>query len=299
MIECVELSKTYSGGVRALDGLSLKAERGEVVGIAGPNGAGTSTLIALLLGYLPPTSGTVRLGGLPPRRYVEHYRIGYVSELIAIPPRWRVEEALTRFALLAGVSEADSAEQIPRLLSQLGLEEHRAKPIKALSKGNLQRMGLAQALLGDPDVLILDEPTHGLDPVWLLKFRAVMRDLRRPDRTMLIASHDLTELSALTDRVYIIDHGRAVRSVDTRSATPASREYRLVLSTGAELVPSVFPLARPVGGEGSFELPSIDLATLNTGIAELLKGGAQLSSLAPTESLLEYHFRDAVEKVSA
>jgi ABC-2 type transport system ATP-binding protein len=200
--------------------------------------------------------------------------------------------------LLAGVSDADAKTQIPALLSQLGLEEHSAKPIRALSKGNLQRMGLAQALLGDPDVLILDEPTHGLDPVWLLKFRTVMRDLRRPDRTMLIASHDLAELSALTDRVYIIDHGRVVRSVDTRTTAPVSREYRLMLSAGAELVSSVFPGARPIGGEGSFELPAIDLATLNAGLAELLRGGAQLASVAPTESLLEYHFRDAVDKVS-
>jgi ABC-type multidrug transport system ATPase subunit len=299
MIECVDLTKTFAGTVRALDALSLRAERGEVVGIAGPNGAGKSTLIALLLGYLHPTSGSVRLGGLPPRRYVEHYRIGYVSELIAVHPRWRVDDALARFAVLAGVSDAEARTQIPTLLSQLGLEEHRAKSIRALSKGNLQRFGLAQALLGDPDVLILDEPTHGLDPVWLLKFRAVMRDLRRTDRTTLIASHDLAELSALTDRVYIIDHGKVVRSVDTRStATPGSREYRLTLSSGAALVPSVFPAARPVGTEGNFELPAIDLATLNAGLAELLRGGAQLTSVAPTESLLEYHFRDAVEKVS-
>jgi ABC-2 type transport system ATP-binding protein len=299
MIECVDVTKTFAGTVRALDALSLVAERGEVVGIAGPNGAGKSTLIALLLGYLHPTSGSVHLGGLPPRRYVEHHRIGYVSELIAVQPRWRVAEALTRFAILAGQSEAEANAQIAALLSQLGLEEHRTKPIRALSKGNLQRFGLAQALLGDPDLLILDEPTHGLDPVWLLRFRAVMRDLRRPSRTMLIASHDLAELSALTDRVYIIDHGRVVRSVDTRSTAPMAREYRLTLSTGGAWVSSVFPEARSVGAEGTFELPAIDLATLNTGLAELLRQGAQLVSVAPTESLLEHHFRDAVEKVSA
>jgi ABC-type multidrug transport system ATPase subunit len=300
MIECVDLTKTYQGTVLALDGLSLRAERGEVVGIAGPNGAGKSTLISLLLGYLYPTSGSVRLGGLAPRRYVEHYRVGYVSELIAVQPRWRVDEALQRFAMLAGLSDTQAGTQIPQLLSQLGLEEHKAKQIRALSKGNLQRFGLAQALLGDPDVLILDEPTHGLDPVWVLKFRTVMRDLRRPDRTMLIASHDLTELSALTDRVLIIDHGKVVRSVDTRStATPVSREYRLTVASGAALVPTVFPAARSVGEEGNFELPAVDLATLNAGLAELLRVGAQLTSVAPTESLLEYHFRDAVAKVNA
>ena len=299
MIECADLTKTFRGTIRALDAMSLGAKRGEVIGIAGPNGAGKSTLIALLLGYLHPTSGSVTLGGLQPRRYVEHQRVGYVSELIAVPPRWRVDEALERLSILTGVTNAEARSQIAALLAQLGLEEHRTKQVRELSKGNLQRLGLAQALLGDPDVIILDEPTHGLDPVWMLKFRAVMRDLRRPDRTMLIASHDLAELSALTDRVYIIDHGRVVRSVDTRSTAPGSREYRLTLAAGAEIVPSVFPAARPVGPEGSFELPAIDLATLNTGLAELLKGGAQLTSVAPTESLLEYHFRDAVDKVGA
>src|SRR5262249_966948 len=149
-----------------------------------------------------------------------------------------------------------------------------------------------------PDLLILDEPTHGLDPVWLLRFRAFMRDLRRPDRTMLIASHALAELSALADRVYIIDRGRVVRSVATPSTAPIAREYRLTLSAVAERVPSAFRDVCAVGPEGNFELPAIDLATLNSGLAELLRGGAQLVSVAPTESLLEHHFRDAVEKVS-
>ncbi len=299
MIECENVTKTFGGRVTALDGLSLRAERGEVVGIAGPNGAGKSTLISLLLGYLHPTTGTVRLGGLPPRQYVEHNRVGYLSELIAINPRWRVDHTLQRFALLTGLSDGEIAQHVASMLEMLGLDEHRTKPVRALSKGNLQRLGLAQALLGDPDVVILDEPTHGFDPMWVIKFRTLMRDLRRPDRTMLIASHDLAELSALTDRVFIIDHGRVVRPVDTRSVVPVTRDYRLMLAAGADLVMSVFPGARPVGGEGAFEVSGIDLETLNTGLAELLKGGAQLSSVAPTESLLEYHFRDAVEKVNA
>jgi ABC-type multidrug transport system ATPase subunit len=299
MIECLELTKTFGGRVTALDGLSLRAERGEVVGIAGPNGAGKSTLIALLLGYLHPTAGTVRLGGQSPRRYVEHNRVGYLSELISINPRWRADHALQRFALLAGLTDAEVERQVDELLERLGLDEHRRKPVSALSKGNLQRLGLAQALLGDPDVIILDEPTHGFDPMWVLKFRTLMRNLRRPDRTMLIASHDLAELSAVTDRVFIIDRGRVVRPVDTRSTVPVVRDYRLTVVAGAELVPSVFPAARAIGAEGTFEVPAIDLEALNAGLAELLRGGGQLASVAPTESLLEYHFRDAVEKVNA
>jgi ABC-2 type transport system ATP-binding protein len=299
VIECTDLTKQYGTTVTALAGLSLRAEQGEVVGIAGPNGAGKSTLIALLLGYLYPTSGTVRLGGEVPRDYVERNRVGYLSELIAINPRWPVQETLQRFALLAGLSDAAIEQQVDAMLTLLGLDEHRTKPVRALSKGNLQRLGLAQALLGDPDVIILDEPTHGFDPTWIIRFRTIMRDLRRHDRTMLIASHDLAELSALCDRVYIIDHGHVVRAVDTGSATPAVRDYRLTLATGGERVLAVFPNARAARPDGAFEVPAISIEALNAGLAELLRGGAQLVSVAPTESLLEYHFRDATEGASA
>jgi ABC-2 type transport system ATP-binding protein len=224
---------------------------------------------------------------------VERHGVGYLSELIGLNPRWRTEHALERLALLAGLSDAEVKQQVGDLMTMLGLDEHRLKPVRALSKGNLQRLGLAQALLGDPELIILDEPTHGFDPMWVLKFRTMMRDLRRPGRTMLIASHDLAELSALTDRVVIIDHGRIVRSVDTQSAVPVVRDYRLMLASGAEHVADVFPGA--TGSGTSFELRAIELETLNVGLAELLRRGGRITSVAPSESLLEHHFREAVE----
>ncbi len=299
VIDCAELTKlfpvTAREPIRALDRLTLRVDAGEVVGIAGPNGAGKSTLIALLLGYLSPTSGTIRVGDLPPRQYAERHGVAYLSELIGINPRWRTDDALTRYALLAGLSDDEIARQVGALLDVLGLDEHRTKPVRALSKGNRQRLGLAQALLGDPDVVILDEPTHGFDPTWVLRFRSVMRNLRRPGRTMLIASHDLAELSALTDRVYIIDRGSVVRSVDTGATAPSVRDYRLALATGAAHVAAVFPSAQAIGTDATtFELRQIDLDALNTGVAELLRLGARLASVAPTETLLEYHFREAV-----
>jgi ABC-2 type transport system ATP-binding protein len=266
------------------------------VGVAGPNGAGKSTLIALLLGYLHPTSGTVRLDGMPPRRYIESHGVGYLSELIGINPRWRTDHALERYALLAGLSDAEIGPRVDGLIELLGLGEHRLKPIKALSKGNLQRLGVAQALLGDPDLIILDEPTHGFDPMWTLRFRRVIADLRRPGRTMLIASHDLAELSALADRVVILDHGKVVRTVDTAAQAPVLRDYRLTVAAGASDVPAIFPDARPMG-ETTFEMRQIELDTLNVGLAELLRRGGQIVSVGPSESLLEYHFREAVEEV--
>jgi ABC-2 type transport system ATP-binding protein len=302
MIECADLTKTFRvaarSPVRALDDLSLEIQRGEVVGIAGPNGAGKSTLIAILIGYLHPTSGTVRLGGMAPRQYVERHGVGYLSELIGINPRWRTDQALQRFALLAGLSDAEVVRQVDDLLERLGLDEHRTKPVRALSKGNLQRLGVAQALLGDPDVVILDEPTHGFDPMWALKFRTFVQDMRRPGRTILIASHDLAELSALTDKVHIIDHGRIVRSVDTRGRAPTLRHYRLTVVSGTDQVTAVFPDAHPVGDDGTFEIRTIELLALNAGLAELLRRGATVASVAPSETLLEHHFREAVEEAN-
>ena len=263
-------------------------------GLAGPNGAGKSTLISLLLGFLEPTNGTIRVGGLRPRAYVERNGIGYLSELIAIPPRWRLEEALERFALLAGVPRDQVRARMEEAIDLLGLDEQRGKRVKQLSKGNLQRLGLAQALLREEQVLILDEPTHGLDPVWTQRFRDIVVALRRPGRAIFIASHNLDELQRLADRVAIIDHGRLQRIVEPRSLQGAAVAPYIISVVGpADAVAAAFPGAVP-RTDGEFELPPVDLETLNRGLAALLQRGALVSSVRPLHSLLEQHFREAV-----
>jgi len=283
--------------VRALDDFSVELRAGEVFGLAGPNGAGKSTLISLLLGFLGPSEGTIRIAGLDPRRYVEAHGISYLSELVNIPPSWRAEETLKRFALLAGVAGRARDARVNDVIERMGLEEHRAKRVKQLSKGNLQRLGLAQALLTEERVVVLDEPTHGLDPVWTQRFRDVVGSLRRDDRTILIASHNLDELARLADRVAIIDHGRLQRVVDVRgTAEPAAGDrtpYRLVLARGTELLPAVFPAARSLG-QSEFQLDGLTLDEVNAGLAALLAGGALVSMVYPVHSMLEQQFRDAV-----
>jgi ABC-type multidrug transport system ATPase subunit len=283
--------------VRALDDFSVELRAGEVFGLAGPNGAGKSTLISLLLGFLGPSEGAIRIAGLDPRRYVEAHGISYLSELVNIPPAWRAEETLKRFALLAGVKASVRDARVNEVIERMGLEEHRAKRVKQLSKGNLQRLGLAQALLTEERVVVLDEPTHGLDPVWTQRFRDVVVSLRREDRTILIASHNLDELARLADRVAIIDHGRLQRVVDVRGSTePAAGErtpYRLALARGTELLPAVFPAARALG-QGEFQLDGLTLDELNAGLAVLLARGALVSMVYPVHSMLEQQFRDAV-----
>ena len=283
--------------VRALEDFSIELRAGEVFGLAGPNGAGKSTLISLLLGYLGPSEGTIRIAGLDPRRYVESHGISYLSELVNIPPGWRAEETLKRFALLAGVAAAERDARVNTVVERMGLEEHRAKRVKQLSKGNLQRLGLAQALLTEERVVVLDEPTHGLDPVWTQKFRGVVAALRRDDRIILIASHNLDELARLADRVAIIDHGRLQRVVDVRGAAePVAGDrtpYRVVLTRGAELMPSLFPGARALG-QGEFQIDGLTLDEVNAGLAALLAQGALVSMVYPVHTMLEQQFRDAV-----
>ncbi len=282
--------------VLALSDFSLDLREGEVFGLAGPNGAGKSTLISLLLGYLGPTTGEVRIAGLDPRRYVETFGVGYLSELINVPPAWRVSTALHRYALLAGVPRDSAPRRVGEAIEMLGLDEHRNKRVRQLSKGNLQRLGLAQSLLCEERVVVLDEPTHGLDPVWTQRFRAVVTALRRPERTILIASHNLDELARLADRVAIIDRGRLQRIVDVRAVERDVTEgapYRLVVARGEDRVMSVFPAARLIG-LGEYELRDVSLDAINQGVVALIKDGVLLSAVFPVHSALEQQFREAV-----
>ena len=299
MIAFHSVSKTYTSlfrpPVRAVEDFTLTIARGEIMGLAGPNGAGKTTLIALLLGYLPPTAGRVTIAESAPRPYIERNGIGYLSELVTLNPQWTTEGALQRLSLLAGLPDPLARERVEAVIDALGIAEHRYKKLKALSKGNLQRLGLAQALLRDEQVLILDEPTHGLDPVWTQRFRDLVQTLRSPDRTMFIASHNLDELERLCDRVAIIDRGRLQRVVDTRraAARDVAASYHLTVTSGAEQVPAVFPSARALG-DGQFEVEGLDAALLNQRLSDLLSRGVLITALIPAHSGLEAQFREVV-----
>ena len=305
MIRFAAVTKVYrpllGRPVTAVADLSLDVAPGEVLGIAGPNGAGKSTLIGLLLGFLRPTRGSVRVDGLAPRAYVERHGVGYLAELVHVPKRWTAGEALVRYAVLAGHDRADARRTAAWAMERLGLAEHRQKRISALSKGTLQRLGLAQALFGDPRVLVLDEPTHGLDPVWTRRFRDVVDELRAPGRTILVASHNLDELERLADRVAILDRGRLQRVVTVRGGRDAGAavdpavplRYRIVAAAGEGALRSAFPDATELA-PGEIEVRAEGLGMLNEGLARALAGGALLSSVTPTWSPLEAHFHSAV-----
>lgn len=281
--------------MRAVDGVSFEVAAGEVLGIAGPNGAGKSTLIAMLLGFLHPDAGAVRIDGRAPREFVEREGIAYLPELMTLPLGWRADDAIDRLATLAGVPAAARAAARERVIEAVGIGEHRRKRLKALSKGNLQRLGLATALLADRRVVVFDEPTHGLDPVWTNRFRDLVAGLRRDDRAMVIASHNLDELERLCDRVAIIDHGRIQRIVEVRGAGVAGteRRWRLRALTGADVLAAQF-----AGAVAAGELVdcTCDVAALNRGLASAIAQGALVTAVAPAESSLEEAFRAAVTR---
>ena len=214
MISVENLSKRYAGG-EAVKGITFSVEKGEVVGFLGPNGAGKSTTMRMLTGYLPATDGKIEIAGakLPEQSLLVRQRIGYMPENVPLYPEMRVEEFLEYRGRLKRVSRAEIAHRTGLVLDQCGLTDVRHKIIGTLSKGFRQRVGLADALIHNPVLLILDEPTAGLDPHQIRSFRELIKELGK-DRTILLSTHILSEVEMVCTRAIIINRGR-IEASDT------------------------------------------------------------------------------------
>jgi ABC-type multidrug transport system ATPase subunit len=286
--------------VRALDGVTLHVAPGTAMGIVGPNGAGKSTLIRLLLGYLHPSAGSVAIDGAEPRAYVGRRGIAYVPEIVAISPSFTVGHAMRVFAALAELPEA--ATRTAAALERVGMADAVDRRIGALSKGMLQRVAIAQALLGDRQLMVLDEPTSGLDPEWIAELRAIVAEWRSadPGRVVLIASHDLDELERTTDRVAVLENGRLREVIDLRAPALHFPAYRLEVEStphAGEAVRACFPDAvAEEGPELAFRVQPADADDLNRRVAELLRRGVVVHALAPERETLEQRFHGAVGK---
>ena len=210
MIEVQSLTKRYPTRL-AVDDVTFSVREGEIVGFLGPNGAGKTTTMRVLTGFLPPTSGSARVAGHDVVREANAARasLGYLPESAAVYPELRVREYLTFRARLEGVSGAQVRARVSEALERCLLAEVADRKIDNLSKGFRQRTALAGALVHQPPVLILDEPTIGLDPVQIIKVRETIRQMGR-DRAVLLSTHILPEVEAVCDRVLIIDRGRIV-----------------------------------------------------------------------------------------
>ncbi|WP_083322135.1 gliding motility-associated ABC transporter ATP-binding subunit GldA [Hymenobacter lapidarius] len=210
MVEIENLTKTY-GAQNAVDNISFTAGKGEIVGFLGPNGAGKSTTMKVATGYLPPTAGTVRVAGFDVLTHSLDVRrhVGYLPEHNPLYLDMYVHEYLEFIGSVHGLRGAGLRNRVGELVRRVGLSREQNKQIGALSKGYRQRVGLAQALIHDPDVLILDEPTTGLDPNQILEIRQLIREVGE-DKTVIFSTHILPEVTALCSRVLIISRGKLV-----------------------------------------------------------------------------------------
>ncbi|MEX2281637.1 MAG: ABC transporter ATP-binding protein [Gemmatimonadota bacterium] len=289
MIEFQGVTKRFGGrrraaGVLALRDVSLTISTGSVTGVVGPNGAGKSTFFALLLGFLRPTAGSAMVAGMAPRDYTRKHGAGYLPERFSLPPDWSVRSALEGLADLERIPEAQA--RAGETLARLGLVEHADKAVSALSRGLLQRLGLAQALLARRQLIVLDEPTEGLDPVWRVRFRELIADLRSEDRTLLIASHDLTEIERLVDRVIVMDDGAIRESLAIDHASTERRRYRIELQSSVAGAAQLLGLSKSET-EKVFTVELADARELSARLAALLDLGAIVESVTPADGLEE------------
>ncbi len=191
----------------ALLGLDLEVRAGEVFGFLGPNGAGKTTTMNVLLGFIPPTSGSASLFGIDVRQPIARQRIGYLPELTYYYKFLTAEELLRFYAKIFGLSRSETDRRIADLPKLVELEHASKRPIKSYSKGMQQRVGIAQSLINNPDLLILDEPTSGLDPLGRMKVREIIQRLKDEGKTVFFSSHELGEVEAICDHVAIVHQG--------------------------------------------------------------------------------------------
>lgn len=236
MIEVSHLTKQY-GNHLAVDDVSFTVADGQICGLLGPNGAGKSTIMNILTGYLSATSGQVTVAGYPLPEEADAAKacVGYLPEQPPLYPEMTVQEYLTFAAELKGVKKAERKEQVCRAARRTGLETVLPRLIRSLSKGYKQRVGIAQALLGSPRLIILDEPTVGLDPAQVIEIRKLIRELGRA-HTVILSSHILSEVQAVCQQILILSKGHlaAAGSLEELTADGKSLEEVFLELTDGE-----------------------------------------------------------------
>lgn len=212
MIEVCNLTKRYGDHI-AVNNLNFRVEKGQIYGFLGPNGAGKSTTMNMITGYLAPTEGTITIDGIDIMKEPEEAKkkIGYLPEIPPLYMDMTVEEYLSFVAEMKKVSNKEKTDKVREVMEKTQIDDMANRLIKNLSKGYRQRVGLAQAMLGDPEVLILDEPSVGLDPKQIIEIRELIRELGK-NHTIILSSHILSEVSAVCDHIMIIAHGNLVAS---------------------------------------------------------------------------------------
>ncbi len=298
-IRTENLRKVY-GAHTAVGGLSLEVRRGEIFGFLGPNGAGKSTSIKMLLGLVHPTSGRAEVLGSAPDHAAMRRRIGFLPEDFRFYDWLTGRELLELHGQLAGMPRAALQRRIPEVMSQVGLEGVERRRIRGYSKGMLQRIGLAQAIVHEPDLIFLDEPTSGLDPMGRRLVRDILRAERARGATVFLNSHILSEIEVTCDRVAFIRTGQLVTSLDLRAER--TRDVRVVIRA-VNISPAALAAMDRWAGDATldagllrFTLPTEDL--LPEIVRHLVTAGADVFGVTPERQSLEELFVQIMGKDS-
>jgi ABC-2 type transport system ATP-binding protein len=301
VIEIENLTKDYPFGFlhlkkkTSLEALTMQVEDGEVFGFLGPNGAGKSTTIKLLVGLIFPTAGTARILGKPISDIEMHRDIGYLPEQPYFYDYLTAAELLDYFARFHNLTAADRRERVERMLKKVGLETARKIQLRKYSKGMLQRVGLAQAILHDPRVVILDEPMSGLDPVGRREVRDIILELKRSGKTVLFSTHILSDAEMLCDRVGVIVGGK-LRGVGAPDEIVGMKAHGMeILFEYEGNAAEAGALLRKATQTGNRYRMQVDEGELYAMLDQLGRAGARILSVSQVKASLEEYFMHLVE----
>jgi len=279
------------GRITALDGIDLTVRPGELFGLLGPNGAGKTTTVKILLGLTRPTEGTAVISGRRVSDPENRRRVGYLPEGHRIPGYLTARQALSIFGQMSGLDSATIKRRSVELLEKLRIPQWIDVRVKKFSKGMTQRLGLAIALIHSPNVLLLDEPTDGVDPVGRREIRDLLRDEAKNGASILVNSHLLSEIEMTCDAVAVLRSGKVVAQGTVEALTRRTAKYKLVATAVDDALLTEFRGERV---NGHFELSVDDLQQLNAMLDRIRAGGGLVSELSPLRSSLEDVFVDLV-----
>ena len=292
------LSKTFRVGflarkVRAVSDLSFEVRQGEIFGLLGPNGAGKTTTLKMLLGFVRPTSGAAFVGNARAGTLEARRNLGYLPENPALYEFLRGDEYLVLAGRLLGLSRADARAQAKSLLEKVGLAGRADRPVRRFSKGMVQRLGLAQALIGDPQTVVLDEPMSGLDPIGRKDVRDLILGLRAEGRTVLFSTHILSDVESICDRVGIVVDGKLTDcGALTDLVAPGARAVELVLENLPQELEDAFRAkgAQALKRDRGTVLTFRDEAAAREALRAAVEASAVVVSLTPHRRSLEELF---------